>query len=178
MVDAAIAITRDDQQSRDGFAWFRPSDDAIQQHRDGLTLDAQGLAPVILTVAKLLPASSRAAGDKFWVDQTRDVHTRTAAAYGIIIVTDPADVTERLLGGRLLQRVQLGATARGVAMQHMNQITERIDRERTTAAEATFEPRLAGLLPTGMHALAAFRVGYPVRDAKRSPRRPLSAVTR
>ena len=33
MVDAAVAITADEQQSRDAFAWFRSSDDAIQRHR-------------------------------------------------------------------------------------------------------------------------------------------------
>ena len=178
MVDAATAITQDEQQSRDGFAWFRPSDDSIQQHRDGLTLDALGLSPVILTVAKLLPASTRAAGDTFWVDQTRDVHTKTAAAYGIITVADTGDVTARLVGGRLLQRIQLSATDRGVAMQHMNQIIERIERERASDAEATFGPRLAELLPAGAQALAAFRVGYPVRDAGCVSRRGLSAVTR
>jgi nitroreductase len=178
MIDAATAITHDDQQSRDSFAWFRSSDDAIQHHRDGLTLDMQGLSPVTLTVAKLLPASSRTAGDEFWVKQTRDVHTKTAAAYGIVTVTDPNDVSTRLLGGRLLQRVHLTATTRGVAVHHMNQITERIDRERTTGAEDTFGPRLAELLPSGVQALVAFRVGHPVRDARRSPRRPLSAVTR
>ena len=43
MIDAAVAITADEQQSRDAFAWFRSDDDAIQRHRDGLTLDGQDL---------------------------------------------------------------------------------------------------------------------------------------
>jgi hypothetical protein len=178
MVDAATAIVQDEQQSLDSFAWFRSTDDAIQQHRDGLTLDMQGLAPATLTAAKLLPASSRTAGDDFWVEQTRDVHTKTAAAYGIITVTDPSDVTERLLGGQLLQRIHLTATSSGIALHHMNQITERIDRERATGVDAMFGPRLAELLPTGTQALVAFRVGHSAREARRSPRRPLSAVTR
>ncbi len=178
MVDAAVAVTGDDQQSRDSFAWFRSSADAIQRHRDGLTLDGQGLSPLMLTLAKLLPASSRAAGDKFWVNQTRDVHTKTAAAYGVITVTDPYDVTAQLVGGRLLQRIHLTATSHGIALHHMNQITERIDRERTIATQPTFAPRFARLLPTGVHPLVSFRIGYPVRDARLSPRRPLAAVTR
>jgi len=92
MIDAATAITHDQQQSRDSFAWFRANDDAVQEHRDGLTLDGQAFASVTLAVAKLLPASSRAAGDQFWVDQTRHVHNATAAAYGVLTVRDPKDV--------------------------------------------------------------------------------------
>lgn len=178
MIDAAVAITADPQQSRDSFGWFRSTDDAIQRHRDGLTLDGQGLSPLMLTAAKLLPASSRSSGDAFWVDQTRSVHTRTAAAYGVITVVDADDPTSRLLGGRLLQRVHLTATAEGLALQHMNQITERIDRERATQATATFAPRLARLLPAGVQPLAAFRVGHAARAARLSPRRSLAAVTR
>jgi len=178
LVDAAIAVTGDDLQSRDSFAWFRSSNDAIERHRDGLTLDGQGLSPLMLTVAKLLPASSRAAGDKFWVNQTRDVHTRTAAAYGVITVPDPYDVIAQLVGGRLLQRIHLTATSHGIALHHMNQITERIDRERSNGVQPTFAPRFAELLPAGVQPLVTFRIGYPVRAARLSPRRPLAAVTR
>jgi hypothetical protein len=178
LVDAAVALTRDAQQSRDSFSWFRANNDAVQRHRDGLTLDAQGMSPLILSLAKLLPASSRAAGDAFWVDQTRTVHTKTAAAYGILTAADPYDPAIQLVAGRLLQRIHLTATDRGVAMQNMNQITERIDRELTTAAPATFGPRFAELLPPGARPLVTFRVGYPSREARPSPRRALSAVTR
>ncbi len=178
MTEAAVAITNDEVQSRDSFGWFRSTDDAIQQHRDGLTLDGQGLSPVMLTVAKLLPSSSRSSGDAFWVGQTRDVHTRTAAAYGVITVPDAAARAAQLVGGRLLQRAHLAATVRGVAMQHMNQVTERIDRERSTGVTPTFAPRLAALLPGGQQPLVAFRVGYANRSAKLSPRRSLDAVLR
>jgi hypothetical protein len=178
MVDAATAITDDEQQSTDSFAWFRSDDDAIQRHRDGLTLDAQGMSPVILTLAKLLPASSRRAGDKFWVPQTRDVHTKTAAAYGVITVADPHDVTAQLLGGRLLQRIHLSATRDDLALHHMNQITERIDREQETGQPPRFAASFAKLLPSGTLPLGAFRVGHASRDAALSPRRPVSEVTR
>ena len=60
----------------------------------------------------------------------------------------------------------------------MNQVTERIDRESTTGAAATFGPRLARLLPAGAQPLVAFRVGYPLREALPSPRRTIAAVTR
>lgn len=178
LIDAAAAVVADEQQSLDGFAWFRGDNDAVQKYRDGLTLDAQGLSPLVLSLGKLLPASSRTAGDKFWVEQTRTVHTRTAAAYGVLTAAQPDDRGTQLIAGRLLQRIHLTATARGIALQHMNQITERIDAELTAGVPATFGPRFAELLPPGARPLVAFRVGYPVRDARPSPRRPLTAVTR
>jgi hypothetical protein len=172
-------VVGDGQQSRDGFGWFRNDRAEIDVHRDGLTLDGQGLAPLMLSVAKLAPASSREAGDAFWLDQTRTVHTRTAAAYGVITVADTTAPEQRLTGGRLLQRVHLTATSMGIALQHMNQVTERIDRELELGATATFGPRLRALLaPSGESVLSTFRVGYPARDALLSPRRSVSAVAR
>lgn len=179
LVDAARAVTLDTRQSTDAFVWFRNDRDDIDRHRDGLTLDGQGLAPLTLTAAKLLPAESRSAGDAFWLTQTRTVHTRTAAAYGVITAADPADPATRVTGGRLLQRLHLAATAAGLGLQHMNQITERIDRERSLAAAATFAPAFDTFLAQpGRHPLATFRIGYPVRAARLSPRRALTAVTR
>jgi hypothetical protein len=177
LVDAAQAVVADEHQSRDGFAWFRSNNDAIQTHRDGLTLDAQGLSPLILSVAKLLPTSTRTAGDAFWVDQTRTVHTATAAAYGVLTTAGPDDRATQLHAGRLLQRIHLTATARGVALQHMNQITERIDAEHAAGVPATFNPRFAALLPLNAKPIVAFRVGYPVRGARPSPRRGVADVT-
>jgi hypothetical protein len=179
MVDAARAITEDAQQSRDAFVWFRSTADAIQQHKDGLTLDGQGLNPMMTALAKLMPASSRTAGDTFWLDQTRTVHTRTAAAYGVIMVPSVTDRRHQLSAGRLLQRIHLDVTRRGMALQHMNQITERIDRETVLGVPATFAPRLASLLGSPSdQALVAFRLGYPVRAGRQSPRRPVTAVQR
>jgi len=176
MVDAAQAVVADENQSRDGFAWFRSNDDAIQTHHDGLTLDAQGLSPLTLGVAKLLPASTRSSGDAFWVEQTRTVHTATAAAYGVLTATSPNDRITQFHTGRLLQRIHLTATTRGIALQHMNQITERIDAEQRAGKPATFSPRFATLLPPDAKPLVAFRVAYPLRDARPSPRRA-AAVT-
>jgi hypothetical protein len=149
-----------------------------RRHRDGLVLDGQGLAPLALGAAKLLPPSSRTAGDSFWVTQTRTVHTATAAAYGVITVVEPDDVRIQLAAGRLLQRIHLAATGHGIALQHMNQVTERIDREATTGARATFAPRFAALLPSGAAPLLTFRVGYPVRAARPTPRRSVAEAAR
>ncbi len=179
LIEATEAIISDPEQSSDSFEWFRNNRDDIERHMDGLTLDCQGLSPLTLTMAKILPASSRSAGDRFWLTQTRTVHTRTAAAYGVITVADIDDPVQCLDGGRLAQRIHLAATMNGVAMQYMNQITDRIDRERTTETKATYDPLIAALLAEpGRQPLTAFRIGHPARPARRSPRRPLTAVTR
>ena len=179
IIEATQAIVDDEQQSRDSFAWFRNNRDDIDRHMDGLTLDAQGLSPLVLAVAKILPATSRTAGDRFWLDQTRTVHTATAAAYGVITVADPDDPAQQLIGGRLLQRIHLAATVAGLGLQHMNQITERIDRDASLAHPSTFASGMDALVAQpARHALATFRVGHPERAGRLSPRRPVSQVTR
>ena len=97
LVAATEAIIADRKQSEEAFGWFRSSRDEIDMHRDGLTLDGQGFGAVQLTVAKLLPASSRTEGDAFWLEQTRTVHTATAGAYGVLTVTERID-RDRSLG--------------------------------------------------------------------------------
>jgi len=104
------------------------------------------------------------------------VHTRTAAAYGVITAADPDDRVTQLIAGQLLQRIHLSATATSLGLQHMNQITERMDAERIAGSAGTFGPRYAELLPTGARPIVTFRVGYPQRAALPSPRRPVSAV--
>jgi hypothetical protein len=179
IIAATKAIIGDEEQSKDSFAWFRNNRDNIDTHMDGLTLDAQGLGPVVLAIAKILPATSRTAGDSFWLDQTRTVHTATAAAYGVITVADPDDPAQRLIGGRLLQRIHLSATVQGLGLQHINQVTERIDREASLAQPATFASDMDALVAQpGRHVLSTFRIGHPVRTGRLSPRRPVSQVTR
>ncbi len=179
MVAATEAFIADQGQSQEAFSWFRNNRDDIDTHRDGPTLDAQGLSPLTLALAKILPASSRVAGDQFWLNQTRTVHTATAAVYGIITVTDTDDVKTRLNAGRLLQRIHLAATTRSLGLQHMNQITERIDRERDQGLSATFAPQLQQTLGRpGRLPLVTFRLGHPIRAALASPRRPVSEVMR
>jgi hypothetical protein len=108
IIAATEAFITDPQQSGEAFGWFRNNRDDIDEHRDGPTLDAQGLSPVTLTLAKLLPASSRTGGDAFWLDQTRTVHT----------ATDTDGPATRLTAGRALQRIHLAATTLGLGSGH------------------------------------------------------------
>lgn len=65
LLDATQQVVGDEQQSLDGFAWFRSSADDIDRHKDGLTIDAQGLSSSVAAIGKLLPASTRQADDQF-----------------------------------------------------------------------------------------------------------------
>jgi hypothetical protein len=174
-VEATQAIIEDEEMSVEGYSWFRSDRRAVERHRDGLTLDCQGLSPMMLALAKIAPAESRTSGDAFWLKTTRDVHTATAAAYGVIRVEDSRDPAARIDGGRLLQRVHLAATAAGLALQHMNQVTERIDRDRALGLADRFGRRWSEAvgIPTEQ-TLVSFRIGHPQRTANPSPRRALA----
>ena len=177
IVSATEAIIADRQQSHDSARWFRASWQDLERHRDGITLDAQGLPPVVNALAKMLPAVSPERADAAWLEATRDRHVATAAAFGILAVPDTRDAQMRLRGGRMWQRMHLWATTRGLAMQPLNQLAERADRERQLALTPTYSTVLGKLIDgSGLEALMPFRIGYPVRDAGMSPRRGVEAV--
>jgi hypothetical protein len=176
LVSATEAIIRDTDQSRSDYRWFRQTWDEIQRQRDGITIDAAGLPELTQTLAKLVPAQSRAATADAWLAATRDRHTKTAAAYGIVAVRDTSDNTQRLQGGRLLERVHLWASGNGLALQHMNQLTERADRERELRITPMYGDALQQLLPNGWQALSLFRIGYPTHAPNKAPRRAVEAV--
>ncbi len=179
LIDATEAFTSDDEQSRAAFAWFRQDWDAFMHRRDGLNVDTAGLPDVVTAMAKLLPPQSRQASDKAWVASTRDRQTATAAAYGVVTVADASSTVQRVMGGRLLQRMHLWATANGLAFQHMNQVTERVDRERQLGLSPHFSRAADALVGSDSGEwLAAFRIGHPTREARRSPRREIAQVLR
>jgi hypothetical protein len=177
IVSATEDIVADHEMAMDSAKWFRFDWRSVQQHRDGVTLDAVGLPPLLNTVAKIAPSPSAEEADQQWLDATRRVHVGTAPLFGLIAVNDLYDQATTLRAGRLWQRLHLWATARGVAAQPLNMPPERVDRE----AELGREPRMAAALArvTGDAAWRptfVFRMGYADRSARLSPRRPVQAV--
>lgn len=177
IVAATEAIIADREQSADSWRWFRLDWESLQRHRDGVTLDAAGLSPGLLAVVKMLPAMSMESSDTGWLKATREVHVGTAPAFGILMARNARDAAQRLNGGRLWQRLHLWATTRGIAMQPLNQLPERADREATTGIEPTFGRTLAALVgDDGWQALMPFRLGYATTEAAPSPRRGVEEV--
>jgi hypothetical protein len=130
LVESTRAIIADKEQSYDnGPKWLRQDQDAIQRHRDGLPLDIQGASAFDLVAGKMLPEPSERSSNEFWLRAIEERQAPTAAAFGILAVRDDRDDAQRLEAGRLWQRMHLWATARRLAMQPMNQINERADRE-------------------------------------------------
>jgi len=177
IVQATQAIIADQEQSRDSAAWFRGNWHEVQRRRDGLTIDAQALPVWLRTAAKVLPPVSTERADDIWLKSTREVQVATAAAYGLIVARDTNDNASRVAGGRLWQRVQLYGATRGIAMQPLNQLPERADRERSLGIEPRFGRVLDELTKnTDWHGLMPFRLGYPTRVALPSPRRHIEEV--
>lgn len=177
IVEAAQAISADRDQSIASFRWWRDSWGDIQRFKDGMTIDAAGLSPLITALGKILPPESREQNDQTWVQQTRDNYVKTAAAFGIVVVRDATDNGQRINGGRLYQRLHLSAINRGLAMQPLNQLTERSDREKLLSLAPRFTQAVAELMPEpGWQVLMSFRIGYPTVKPLPSPRRPAGSV--
>jgi hypothetical protein len=177
IVQATKAIMDDKQQSNDDFKWYRLSWQDIQTYKDGLTVDASGLPWYIEVLAKLLPPISQEQSDNSWLQSTRDTYVATAAAFGIIAVRDVFDNIQRLQGGMFYQRMHLWATSNGLAMQPMNQMTERADREVSLDIKQTFGNALRELIANpNWQALMTFRIGFPTVEALSSPRRSIQEV--
>ncbi len=172
---ATEAIIADRQQSADDYLWYRSSWQEIQAKKDGITIDPSGQTPLIRAVSKIVPVSRQQNSDG-WLKGMRTIQVPTAAAFGAIVVRDPADRTGRLAAGRAWQRMHLSATLDGLALQPVCQIPERIDREAAAGLPAEFSTAMAALLPSGTHPVMTFRIGYPTTTALSSPRRPARDV--
>lgn len=177
LVEAGKAITADEEQSYDnGERWLRQGEDAIQENRDGLTLDTMGIPGLSLLAAKLLPAPSARSSNEFWL-RSLQRQTSTAAAFGLLAVRDYEDTAQRLAAGRLWQRMHLWITKEGLAAQPMNQLHERAGREAQLGTEPRFGDALEGLLhDPSRRGLFTFRLGHPTRQAPPSPRRAVEDV--
>jgi hypothetical protein len=152
-VEATQAFIDDRKQSEDDYAWYRGTAGQVRAHRDGVTVDASGLSPVLRSMGKLAPAS-RSSNDSYWLAGTRDRQLPTASGFAIVLVRDTADLAQRLAAGRLYQRLHLWATSRALAMQPLNQVVERAERERSTTG--------TGLIGSGLTALMADPTWQPV----------------
>jgi len=176
-IAAAEALINDEQQSMDSHKWWRQDWDDVQAYADGITLDAQGLSPIITNLVKFLPDITRQQGDQSFVQNMTNINVPTAAAFGILAVSNSMDNTQRLQCGQVWQRIHLWATTQGLAMQPLNQMTERADREVQLGIEPEFGKAIAELISDeNWHGIMPFRMGYPTNEALLSPRRGLEKV--
>ena len=176
IVSSTEKIVADAEMARDSARWFRFSRDLVDEHRDGVTLDAAGLSPLINAAAKIIPAPSPEQSDQQWLATTRDTHVATADMFGLIYVRDLYDRPSALKAGQVWQRMHLTAAREGFAVQPLNQPMEMVDRERQLGQEPETANALAAFCPEGWQPTFCFRAGYPLRPARLSPRRPVEEV--
>jgi len=166
----------DPEVTRGSERWIRTNWSSVQKHRDGLTIDAAGLSLTTAAVAKFVPSSLL----RWMISDREDPYLKllqTPPMFGIIAVRNRYDQEQSLRAGRIWQRAHLLATARQLAVRPANEAVEMIDHEQ----ELGREPRHAKLLAelTGdatWHPTFTFYMGYPIREANASPRRPVRNV--
>lgn len=173
IIQATEAIIRDQVQAGDSHRWYRHNRDDIHRFKDGTTLDATGNSGIIRAFGKMLPISEETSNE-YWLNMTRDTHVPTAAAFGSIVISNRSR-SQLLEAGRLWQRVHLWATSQGLAVQPLNQVNERQDREKQLGLEPLFGNALERLIGNGEHVFM-FRIGYARNQSLPSPRRPAEEV--
>lgn len=177
IVKSTEAIIADEEMSVESNKWFKENWKDIQDERDGITLDAQGSSFLIRALGKILPPMSHERNNQFWLSSTKNTHTATATAYGLISVRNMNDNEQRARAGRAWQRIHLYGTNLGLAMQPLNQLNEMIDRETKLGGPAPFRTefkKVAGDPSWG--GLFIFRCGYPLKETHPSPRRSIREV--
>ena len=176
---ANAELYSDPEVERGSERWIRTKWSDVEKYRDGLTIDAFGLSPIATAVSKIMPLS-----------MFRQIASRTqktayselmlsAPLIGVIGVRDRYDQEDCMRAGRIWQRLHLLATARGLAARPSNEAVEMIDHERSRGKEPRQAGLLAGILgDSAWQPTFVFYMGYPMRIAPASPRRPIEDVVR
>lgn len=170
-------IIADSAMVDDSQKWFRLSWSDVQKYRDGPTVDAFGVSPLLSAAIKMLPPPSAETNHRQWLDVTRNVHLEKSQVFGLIAVRDLYDQVQNLRAGRLWQRLHLWATTKELAMHPINQSIEMVDREMSLAKPPQTAEVLADLTgDPSWKPTFSFRIGYPIRKALKSPRRAVESV--
>jgi nitroreductase len=157
--------------------WVRMKWSAVQEHRDGLTIDAVGLPPIANAVVKMMsPRMLQWAGTHSEKNHYLNLML-SAPLIGFIAVRDRYEQEQCLRAGRIWQRAHLLATARGLAARPCNEVVEMVDHERALGRPASRAALLNEITGDSMwQPTFVFYMGYPTLLAHASPRRPVQAV--
>jgi hypothetical protein len=172
-IDATKAIVDDREMNDASHRWWRQTNDAIESHRDGLTIMTSGLGAGMRAFGKLGDGPSAAKAGAYWIRGTEKGQT-TGSAFGALVTPALEDPAMLLQVGRAWQRLQLWMVANGLASQPLSQMFERRDREVQRGLPSDFGERLGALV--GEHGQMGFRVGYAWEEFGPSPRRPVDWV--
>ena len=180
MVEAANAFVADKVQDNvDTGNWWRGTWQDVQQQRDGITLDAAGLPDLTRAFGKMLPSVSVAQQDSSFLQNTAN-QVKTAGAFGFLTIHNKQDTTQQVRAGRLWERMHLWSIKEGLAMQPINQATERASREIVLGTTPPhFGDALRALVgDAAWQTILTFRIGYSTHEGLRSPRRAVNDVVK
>jgi hypothetical protein len=157
--------------------WVRFKWSEVQQHRDGLTIDAFGLPPIATAVAKMMTPRMLA-----WAASRSEKNgyanlMLSAPLIGMIAVRDRYEQAQCLHAGCVWQRSHLLATARGLAGRPCNELVEMVDHERALgkpASRMTLLNEITG--DATWQPTFVFYMGYAPLPAHASPRRAVQTV--
>jgi nitroreductase len=157
--------------------WLRLKWSSVQEHRDGLTIDAFGLPPIANAAAKMMTPRmlqwAASHGEKNGYVNLM----LSAPLIGFIAVRDRYQQEQCLRAGRIWQRAHLLATARGLAARPCNEAVEMVDHERAPGRPALRAAQLNEITgDSTWQPTFVFYMGYPTLSAHPSPRRPVEAV--
>ena len=173
---ATRLIVDDDEMLSASDAWFRYGEDEIERLRDGVTLRAQGLGALERALGGAMGRLDPKTSGEYWIQRTDGVHTAACAAYAALSTPALRSAEQALRVGRVFQRIHLFCAREGVALQPLNQMAERRDRERARGLPGELSAALDALVPNGRQAQMLFRMGFAWDDAPPSPRRPVEWV--
>lgn len=158
----------------ESFDVLRVGQSEIADHRDGLSLTA----PMVVALDKLGlfdRTHAPAADDYATTSQIKDFDAKLATTPGFLWMATPGnDRVTQVNAGRAYARVQLAATAHGLAMQPLSQALQEYAEQQKPYADIH---ALAGATASGETVQMWVRVGYapPVEPA---PRRRLQDFVR
>jgi nitroreductase len=174
---ANTELYSDPDVQRGSERWLRLNWKAVQERRDGLTVDAFGLPPIANAAAKMMTPKmlswAAAHGEKNGYVNLM----LSAPLIGFIAVRDRYDPRQCLGAGRIWQRAHLLATARGLAARPCNEAVEMVDHERALGRPASRVALLNEITgDSTWQPTFVFYMGYPRLPAHASPRRSLQSV--
>jgi len=157
--------------------WVRLKWSEVQQHRDGLTIDAFGLPPIATAMAKMMTPRMLA-----WAASRSEKNgyanlMLSAPLIGMIAVRDRYEQEQCLHAGRVWQQSHLLATARGLVGRPCNELVEMVDHERALGKPASRMALLNEITGDATwQPTFVFYMGYAPLPAHASPRRSVQAV--
>ncbi|GAA4426392.1 Acg family FMN-binding oxidoreductase [Acidovorax lacteus] len=176
-MDAARVEVRTPRTFLESLHLLRIGPDEILQHRDGISINTpmlRALNTLGLVDRQNMPAEGSTA-DRSALQRFED-HSRTAM--GFVWIHGPNTRADQVRAGQAYLRLQLQATAQGLAVHPMSQALQEF-----AEMAPHFEAAHRLLLGTGAPRSAAdptlqmfCRIGYPAEAAPATPRRPVAAL--